>query len=258
MGTRSLQTDDTRPSLRDLERRYQEIYTDEAGEYDQVRFQHARGRSFNVAEQNTIFALLGLQPGQSVLDAPAGTGRIATFLAERQLAVTAVDITHGMLREAQAKTAAANLPNVRYVQATARQLPFADKTFDAVISIRFFHLLPVAMHRPFILELWRVLRPGGVLLANFTSALAGGVVNWIREPYRRYLRGRKPRYYLWPHQVPSLFAGTAPVSIHGFSPVGLNLVQGLHPNGATAFERFVASGWRSFLANRVFVRVVKQ
>lgn len=243
--------------LPDFERRYRQLYTTEAIQYDQVRFNHNRGQSFNSSEFATIERLLGLDPGQSVLDVAAGTGRIAAYLASRQLDVTAVDLTHNMLRQAQNRADAEVLSNICFVEANGRVLPFPDNSFDAVMSIRFLHLFPAAMHRPFVQEMWRVLRPGGTLLVQFDSALAGGIVPLLQEPYRRLVRGHKPRYYLSPHQLGQVFAGIDGISLHGFSPVGGGRLRALHPGMAAKIEQFVARGWRSFLAYRVFVRAVK-
>ncbi|MBV9788009.1 MAG: methyltransferase domain-containing protein, partial [Chloroflexi bacterium] len=125
--------------LPDFERRYRQLYTTEALQYDQVRFDHSRGQSFNSSERATIEGLLGLDPGQSVLDVAAGTGRIAAYLASQRLDVTAVDLTHNMLRQAQSRADDQVLDNIRFVEANGRVLPFPDSSFDAVMSIRFLH-----------------------------------------------------------------------------------------------------------------------
>ncbi|HEY0733311.1 MAG TPA: class I SAM-dependent methyltransferase [Herpetosiphonaceae bacterium] len=248
---------DVHEHLPEFERRYRKLYTAEAIQYDRVRFDHSRGQSFNSREQTTIERLLGLDPGQSVVDVAAGTGRIAAYLASRGLNVTAVDLTPNMLQQAQNRAATSGLDNIRFVEANGRMLPFADGSFDAVMSIRFLHLFPAAMHRPFVQEMWRVLRPGGTLLIQFDSALAGVIVPLLQEPYRRLVRGHKPRYYLSPHQLGQVFAGIDGISLHGFSPVGGGTLRALHPGMAAKVEQFVAQGWPSFLAYRVFVRAVK-
>ncbi|HEY0605244.1 MAG TPA: methyltransferase domain-containing protein [Herpetosiphonaceae bacterium] len=248
---------DVHERLPELEQRYRTLYTAEAIQYDRVRFDHSRGQSFNSREQTTIERLLGLAPGQSVVDVAAGTGRITAYLASRGLNVTAIDLTPNMLQQAQNRAAAGGLDNIRFVEANGRMLPFADGSFDAAMSIRFLHLFPAAMHRPFVQEMWRVLRPGGTLLIQFDSALAGGIVPLLQEPYRRLMRGHKPRYYLSPHQLGQVFAGIDGISLHGFSSVGGGKLRSLHPGMAAKIEQFVAQGWRSFLAYRVFVRAVK-
>lgn len=242
--------------LSSLEQRYRQLYTHEASSYDLVRFSHAQGARFNQREHAAIDGLLGLQPGQQVLDVAAGTGRVAAYLAHQQLQVTAVDLTRNMLRQAQAAADTARA-QITFVEANGRMLPFADARFDAVISIRFLHLLPARFHRTFVVEMWRVLRPGGVLLVQFDSAVAGGIVTYPREAHRRLVRRQKARYYTWPHHIAQVFADVAPRSIHASPPVGARLMAALHLDSAATVEPLLQRGWRSFLANRILVRAVK-
>lgn len=243
-------------SLAEYEQWYRELYTTQAASYDQARFSRPNGHASHVHEQHAIFDLLELQPGQHVLDAPTGTGRIAAHLAERGLQVTGLDLTRNMLYQAQARADAESL-EIHFVEGNGRILPFADAQFDAVISIRFLHLLPVALHRPFVLEMWRVLRPGGVLLVEFDSALAGGMIALSREAYRRVLQGAKPRYYLWPHQIERVFDGIGPLSLHGAALGGRRFLRTVAPRPATTIEAWCERGPRSFLCNKVFVRARK-
>lgn len=239
------------------ESHYRSLYNHEAPQYDKARFNHSKGRAFHQHEQETIARLIGARPGVSLLDVAAGTGRIAAALAERGMNVTAFDLTRGMLLQARDRAERNRPLPVRFVEGTGRQLPFADNTFEAVISIRFLHLLPANLHQPFVQEMWRVLQPGGTLLVQFDSALAGGVVTWPREAYRQLIRGHKPRYYVWPHQVNRTFAGIDNISLYGFSPIGARALRKVNGNLAAAMESLLADGQRGFLANRVFVRAIK-
>ena len=238
---------------------YRHYYNQEAKQYDKVRFHSSKAFGKEYAEHAVIYDLLALSAGQSVLDAPTGTGRIAAYLAERGLRMTAVDLTENMLLEAQQRATQVGLAEQMVcVQANACQLPFESNSFDGVIANRFFHLLPISLHRPFILDMWRVLRPGGVLLVQFRSALTGGGLVWLHELSRRYREGRKSRYYLWPHQMRSLFEGMENLSLHGISPAGLRFVRGPFPQAANMLEDVTRDGWHTFLTHRrIFVRAVK-
>ncbi|MGB0388841.1 MAG: class I SAM-dependent methyltransferase [Ardenticatenaceae bacterium] len=260
-----------------FDRYYRDYYNEEASEYDKVRFGSSNGSNVSKksdegdvsasewAEQAVIYNLLGLSAGQSVLDVPAGTGRIAAYLGERGLRVTALDLTENMLLEAQRRAHEAGLEEMSCVQGNARQLPFESETFDGLICNRFFHLLPVFLHRPFLLDMWRVVRPGGVLLVQFRSALTGGGLVWLHELLRRYRQGRKPRYYLWPHQMNALFdqiggmEDIESLSLHGISPPGVRFIRGRFPQAATTLEEITRDGSHTFLTHRrIFVRVVKR
>jgi ubiquinone/menaquinone biosynthesis C-methylase UbiE len=168
----------------------------------------------------------------------------------------ACDLTLNMLRHAQSRDTAPDA-QLNCIGGNGRMLPFADDQFDAVIAIRFLHLFPAALIRPFIEEMWRVLRPGGVLLLQFDSALSGGGLVWLRESYRRFVRHHKPRYLIWPGQIEQLLEGIAPATVHGFSPFGGRFVRQIDAGAATWLNRSLAQGHQSFLANHVFVRVIK-
>lgn len=94
-----------------------------------------------------------------VLDAGCGPGLVACALAPFATTVTALDATPAMLTKARALAVERGLANVVLRQGTMEALPFADRTFDGVVTrYTFHHLLdPAAALR----ELVRVCRPGG-------------------------------------------------------------------------------------------------
>ena len=242
--------------LEQFEQGYRQLYTTESFRYDRARFSDSEGRLFDQDERAMIWRLLRAQPGQRVLDVAAGTGRIAAYLAERGLDVVACDLTTNMLRQARSRTDG-RPHELACVGGNGRMLPFGDELFDTVISIRFLHLFPVSFHHAFVQEMWRVLRPGGTLLIQFDSALGGGGLALARELYRRLVRRHKPRYYLWPRQVPQVFAPIEATSLHGFSPFCGRFVRQIHAPSADRLEALLDEGPPSFLANYLFVRAVK-
>ncbi|HEU5013121.1 MAG TPA: class I SAM-dependent methyltransferase [Roseiflexaceae bacterium] len=231
-------------------------YTDEASLYDSRRFTDSWGRYFNAFEQQQIFKLLNLKPGQSVLDAPVGTGRIGAYLAQQGLNVTGLDLTRNMMLQARRRSESANLA-INFIEANARVLPFADNQFDGLISNRFFHIIPVEIYRPFILEMWRVLKPGGVLLVQFDSALAGGIMTQARIYYRKLVYGKRSRHFLRPGHIQEVFDGIENITLHGGLPVGMRTLHKLAPAAVPLCAKLTANGPRSFYANRLFVRAVK-
>lgn len=104
--------------------------------------------------------------GQEVLDVACGTGRLARAASARvgpRGSVTAVDLNPAML-----EVAASLAPEIEWREAPAESLPFADETFDAVISqfgLMFFEDRQAALR-----EMNRVLRSGNHLaVAVFDS-----------------------------------------------------------------------------------------
>ena len=123
-------------------------------------------------------------PGDSVLDVATGTAAVAIELVRHTgCDVVGVDQSPEMLAEAQRRIAAANLSErIQLVEARAEQLPFPDRSFDA---LTFTYLLryvddPAATLR----ELVRVVRPGGTL-AMLEFAVPRGF--W-RGPWEVYVR----------------------------------------------------------------------
>ena len=111
-----------------------------------------------------------LEPGERVLDLGSGAGTdslVAAQMVGEQGHVTGIDMTPQMLGKARAAAAAMGTRNVEFVEAEAEQLPFADASFDVVVSNGVIDLIPDK--DAVFAELHRVLRPGGrVQLADVT------------------------------------------------------------------------------------------
>lgn len=108
-------------------------------------------------------------PGHHVLDLGCGTGTLTLLMKSRypQAEVTGIDADPQILAMARAKAAAADMA-VQFQQAMSFQLPFPDASFDCVVSSLMFHHLTPANKRKTLLEVHRVLRPGGQLhIADF-------------------------------------------------------------------------------------------
>ena len=136
-----------------------------------------RAHQYPAAEWHAAYArrlveLADLTAGQRVLDAATGTG-FAALTAARAVGptgqVVGVDISPGMLAQAEQSRSHAGVSNVGYVEADAATLPaFEDATFDVVLCSAGVLYLPVAT----ALATWyRVLTPGG--LVGFSTMCAG-------------------------------------------------------------------------------------
>lgn len=107
-------------------------------------------------------------PGMEVLDVAAGTGNAAIPAALARARVTASDLTPELL-EAGRKRAEAVGAKLDWVEADAERLPFADGSFDVVISAIGVMFAP--HHEQSASELVRVCRPGGKI----------GLLSWTPE-----------------------------------------------------------------------------
>ena len=95
-------------------------------------------------------------PGSSVLDVGTGTGVLPRHLADSGANLTGTDISPEQIKEA--RRLSEGLP-IRYEVATAENVPFPDRSFDAVTACQCFHYFDPER---FAAELKRVLKPGGL------------------------------------------------------------------------------------------------
>ena len=107
---------------------------------------------------------------------PCGTGRFAESLASAGKRFVGADLSHAMLGEARRavdaeSASAAERACFGLVQADAARLPFADASFDVVLST--FGAMFAPDQRRTAREMMRVLRSGGRL----------GMANWTPEGF---------------------------------------------------------------------------
>src|SRR3954447_13223444 len=104
--------------------------------------------------------------GSQVLDVAAGNGNASLAAARRGCDVTATDYVEALLDRARLRADADGLALTTRT-ADAENLPFADRSFEAVLST--FGVMFTPNHERAAHELLRVCRPGGRIgLANWT------------------------------------------------------------------------------------------
>lgn len=145
------------PDLAALKSRQQGAWS--AGDYAVV------GTTLQIVGESLCEAL-DLRSGQRVLDVAAGNGNASLAAARRWCEVVASDYVPALLERARERAAAERLP-MEFREADAEALPFADASFDAVVST--FGVMFTADHDRAAAELLRVCRRGGKIgLANWT------------------------------------------------------------------------------------------
>ncbi|GHO98979.1 hypothetical protein KSF_090270 [Reticulibacter mediterranei] len=107
-----------------------------------------------------------LQPGETVLDVGCGTGTIALFASTKVGAkgrVVGIDPGPKQIDRARAKARRVGRP-LDFRVGVIEHLPFPDRSFDVVLSTFVMHMLPEELKRQGLVEIARVLQPGGRLL----------------------------------------------------------------------------------------------
>ncbi len=114
------------------------------------------------ADTEDIVELLGLEPGDSLLDAPCGHGRISNRLAARGVTVVGVDASGRFLELARDGAP----EEIEYHQGDLRSLPVVGP-FDAALSwFTSFGYFDDPDNCQVLSEYRRLLRPGGRLLID--------------------------------------------------------------------------------------------
>ena len=145
------------PDLAAIKTRQQAVWS--TGNYAVV------GITLQIVGENLCEAL-DLRAGSRVLDVAAGNGNATLAAARRFCEVVSTDYVATLLASGRARADAEGLP-VRFQEADAENLPFADASFDAVLST--FGVMFTPAQEQAAAELARVCRPGGRIgLANWT------------------------------------------------------------------------------------------
>ena len=109
-----------------------------------------------------------VRSGEHVLDVAAGNGNATLAAARRFARVTSTDYVPALLERGKARAEAEGLA-VTFEAADAEALPYADDSFDAVLST--FGVMFAPDHERAAREMLRVCRPGGRIgLASWTPA----------------------------------------------------------------------------------------
>lgn len=105
-----------------------------------------------------------LEPGMRVVDVGCGTGTLLLIAAEvmPEARLFGVDIDDRILERARQKLSLRDL-NIQLEQASATDLPYADGSFERVLSTLTFHHLTRQQKQRAFAEAYRVLRPSGEL-----------------------------------------------------------------------------------------------
>ena len=152
----------------------EEVYEKIASVYD-----FTFGPTLHAGRVESI-GLLGISPGDRVLEVGVGTG-INAVLYPRDCKVTGIDLSASMLEKAERRIARRRMTHVRLLQMDAEALKFPDDSFDIVYAPYTISVVSDPIRT--VHEMRRVCRPGGrfVFLNHFMSGsrLGARIERWI-------------------------------------------------------------------------------
>ena len=124
-----------------------------------------------------------------ILDAGCGTGRNLTYFLRNGYEVHAIDRSESAIRAVQllGSRLSLNWSNQQARVESVEQMHFAKESFDFVISNAVLHFAENEAHfQRMLKELWRVLKPGGLLFVRLASSM--GIEDQIKSlGNQRYL-----------------------------------------------------------------------
>src|SRR5579885_924883 len=113
------------PDLAQLKSALKTIWS--AGDFSQIA-------TFTATEAETFVERIGIPAGSKVLDVACGSGNTSIPAAKTGASVTGVDIATNSLEKARARAAREDV-NVEFREGDAEELPFADASFDVVLTM---------------------------------------------------------------------------------------------------------------------------
>jgi SAM-dependent methyltransferase len=128
-----------------------------------------------------------------VLEIGVGTGAISLRLREAGHRLFAIDLSMPMLRRLVER--AGGLSPFSIVQADATRIPFADRSFDAVVARWVLHLIPNWPDA--VADIARVVRPGGTFVVNSGGVFQGPEAEIRARLGRELGRELRPVGLLW-------------------------------------------------------------
>lgn len=152
--------------------------------YDMVARHYAAEYADDLAEKILDRALLSafaemVGRGALVGDLGCGPGFEARFLAELGLGVTGVDVSGGMIAEAQRLHA--GVQGLEFVRGSLLALPFGDASLSGAVAIYSVIHLDAARRAQAYAEMARIVRPGGALLLAVHTSAAGFPAGSVRR-----------------------------------------------------------------------------
>lgn len=161
------------PSVEDRKNKLKEKYGKIASAYHDARYSDEKG-AFELEQTNRmLFQFLqhlghGNLQNLKILDVATGSGRNLNAFSGSCKKIVGLDYVFEMLEQVKERHKSPAAPLL--VQGDAERLPFQRHQFDAILSCRFFHLIPLELKRACLKEFSRIVKPDGIIIVEFINA----------------------------------------------------------------------------------------
>jgi ubiquinone/menaquinone biosynthesis C-methylase UbiE len=150
------------------------------------------------SSEASIRSLAGVKPGDKILDAGCGSGRL-TIAAQNWVGPTGeaqgIDPSQEMINQARKKAGREGIA-AQFRVALVEAIPFPDATFDVVMSRLVMHHLPGDLKQRGLAEMKRVLKPGGLCLIVDFEPPKSGFLHMVVENHMSPMAQVDVRNYL--------------------------------------------------------------
>ena len=151
------------------------------------------GRERARRRADLLIHLSHLQKGKKALELGCGTGVFSTYFSATGAELIPIDICDEMLDQVRRK-----LPSVPAKRDDAENLSFPDGSFDVVVGSSVLHHLDVEKS---LKEVWRVLKPGGILALAEPNMMKPQVMIMKNVPWIKRAMGDsedETAFFRWP------------------------------------------------------------
>jgi len=151
-------------------------------EYERTRYRGLDQKIVHAAESRIVRDFINLiyQEDEKILDIPCGYGRFTSFLVEEPIRVFVGDVNRKMLLRVQERFR----DRMNFTQGNIMELPFRDKAFHAILSIRLFqHFHTPGERIAAFSEIARVIS-GWAVISVYTSSVLHKCMRMFREHHK--------------------------------------------------------------------------
>ena len=122
-------------------------------------------KAYHLWETELLMQALGDIEGKKVLDVACGVGRLSQVLINANPTLSCLDNSQAMLNRTRDKMKALDkMDQVKFIKASADEIPEPDETYDIVVCFGLLEHLPADTRQAALLEILRVVKKQGTIM----------------------------------------------------------------------------------------------